>query len=223
MGNGLTRTFDATYTSKDKKKHKLNVRVYRRLGTFGLSIGLIRNEQTYSLSTDENTQKKTLQLDGQDLTRDLELIESIIDKNNDVVQSLDSRENKIANLESYFYDYLLNSTAANIAKSSSKSNREQSKFYKSVLFGTPKNSKEADENSIYGAYIGAYLKYHEKKEHTDEEKNAYLTSLNTLEKRTNEDLNLGGSIRVVVPYSDYRAYLEHKTTAQNEEKLESFI
>lgn len=223
MGNGLTRTFDATYTSKDKKKHKLNVRVYRRLGTFGLSIGLIRNDETYSLSTNENAQKKTLQLDGQDLTRDLELIEGIIDKKVDAVQSLDSRDNRIANLESYFYDYLLNSTAANIAKKPNKSNREQSKFYKSVLFGTPKNAKEADENSIYGAYIGAYLKYHEKREPTDEEKNAYLTSLNALEKRTNDDLNLGGSIHVVVPYSDYSTYLEYKTTTPNEEKLESFI
>ncbi len=222
MGNRLTRTFDATYTSRDKKKHKLTVRIYHRLGSFGLSIGLIRNNKIYSLCTGENAHKKTNKLDGQDLTKDLELIEKIIEKNDEIVQSLNSKDNRIVELESYFYDYLINSTAASIAKKPNKSNKEQSLFYKKVLFGNPKSTKETDENSIYGAYIEAYLKFHEKSDPSDEEKEAYLKDLLSLEEKTNVELNLGGSIHVVVPYSDYRTYLEQKTTMA-EGRKENFI
>lgn len=225
MGNGLTRTFDATYTSRDKKRHKLNVRVYKRLKNFGLSITLNRNKETYTLGSSSNIgeKKEEKALDGQDLSRDLELIEDIIKERGNGVQNPEELERDIASLESYFHDYLLNCTAAKIAKRPSKNNEEQSEFYRSVLFGVLKNDTHADENSIYGAYIEAYLAFHVKSEHTAEEKKEYADKLRELGRKTDEDLNLGGSINVVVPYQDFSSYLFNNTTSLEHEKSESFI
>ncbi len=202
MANGQTRTFAATYTSSDKKKHKLGVRVFHRLGRFGLSISLIRKEETCHL-TGDNSKKTANAPKGQELSRDLQLIEDIKLKQEAKVKSMDSKENEIDSLESYFHDYLMNSSVACIAKSPTEANKDQSNFYKSVLFGTPKNEKETDKESIYGKYVEAYLDYHSKQSHTREEQTAYIEKLTELEKKVDADLNLGGTINTIVTYSDF--------------------
>lgn len=42
MVNDRTRVFNGIYTSKDNKTHNIVVRTFKRLGTFGLSISLVK-------------------------------------------------------------------------------------------------------------------------------------------------------------------------------------
>lgn len=47
MASNRTRTFKGVYTSHDNRKHNFNMRVSKRLVTFGLEISLIKDDNIY--------------------------------------------------------------------------------------------------------------------------------------------------------------------------------
>lgn len=87
--NDRTRTFNGTYTSRDGKKHKLNVRVYNRLGAFGLSLVLAAYAAAYTHTVDnsnpENANRTAIAVET---NSDIEKIESIIRDNPNILKDV---------------------------------------------------------------------------------------------------------------------------------------
>lgn len=135
-------------------------------------------------------------------------IETITDK--------DPREKSIAGLESYFNDYLFNSSVAEIAKNALENQKNGGLFYRSILYGNPKSEYEYDPNSIYGEFINAYLRFHGIAEPTDAAKDEYIASLTDLSDKAVERLTFGDVSNILVPYSKYIIYLENRTTKYDE-------
>jgi len=123
---------------------------------------------------------------------------------------------EIACLESYFYDYLFNSEISRVAKSArdgSGKHEDMAEFYYASLYGKDYALGKADPGSIYGGYTYGYIEYHNKNEHTDEEKNAYFALLSSLADIVDRDLNLSGKASNVVSYDDFKNLAVQK--AQN--------
>ncbi|HBA38159.1 MAG TPA: hypothetical protein DCY94_05510 [Firmicutes bacterium] len=113
----------------------------------------------------------------------------------------------IASLESYFYDYILNSPAATLAKSKNPSNKDEASFFKKTIFGNPQNEYQSDPDSIYGEFINAYMKYRSSIAPGVQEQEHYINTLTELADKTKSQLTADA----IVPYDDYRNFLENRS------------
>lgn len=136
--------------------------------------------------------------------------------NIETIKDKTPEEKDISALESYFYDYVFNSPIAKLAKNAE--NKGASSIYRTFLYGNPKNEYELDPNSIYGKYINRYLSYHNLENPMPEEKKEYINMLTELSKETQENLNLGNTVENLIPYPQYRIFLENGTTKYDELK-----
>ncbi len=112
-------------------------------------------------------------------------------------------------VESYFYDYMFNSPAAELAKNPES---KGSSLYKLLIYGEPKSDADIDPNSIYGTYVGFYLKFHELENPTDEAKTAYVDSLMMLARDAEHKLNIGSKNSIVYSFESYADFMKRGTT-----------
>ena len=118
-------------------------------------------------------------------------------------------DKSIALLESYFYDYMFNSPAAELAKNPES---KGSSLYKLLIYGEPKSDADIDPNSIYGTYVGFYLKFHELDNPTDEAKTAYVDFLMMLARDAEHKLNIGSKNSIVYSFESYADFMKRGTT-----------
>ena len=87
MKEDRTRIFKATYTSKDNKVYHLNVRVFKRLASFGLAIALVKGGLTITgnLLT-SGVDDINEQIEEVEKSEDLLLIETIIKENPNILK-----------------------------------------------------------------------------------------------------------------------------------------
>ena len=161
-----------------------------------------------------NTVKRIMELN--DIKDNTQIIFAGEDLRVETIKPLSEIDAEIKMLESYFYDYVFNSSVAEMAKSSAPDDK-QANFYKSIIYGNPKSESEPDMNSIYGMYIQAYLNFHdENKEHTEESKQAYIYTLTSLAKEVDEKINLDGMNNVLINYDLYKVYCINRSTEYTE-------
>ena len=83
-----------------------------------------------------------------------------------------------------------------------------------MLFGSPKSETDVDPRSIYGRYITSYIAFHNQTEHSRGETEAYMTALADLAVTAETELNLGGASEVIVPFEQYKTFLQNGTTKE---------
>lgn len=87
MGRDRTRAFKGTYTSNDKKQHPFNVRIFKRLATFGLGITLVHASlpgREQAISSDNLQDSFKLE----EFNDDKNLIQSIIDHDPNILKDV---------------------------------------------------------------------------------------------------------------------------------------
>ncbi len=225
-----TKAYNAIYTSSDKKTHKLNVRIFKRLAKYGLALSLKSSASGFRLVESlKQEDGKNISLEEISLSEDLVLIDKIIRESTSLINSLEdedinvSLDNDIATLESYFYDYLFQSTIARIARKERDAGVNTQLFYKKILYGTSSNINAIDPNSLFGTYTMKYLDYHKINEHVLEEKKAYIQFLTDLSNKALELLNANKKDSII-PYSKYLNYLKKRSIEDEEsETIEKYV
>ncbi len=91
------RTYRGTYTSKDGQKHLLNVKVFKRLGVFALTIVLVKTAHTYIIIPVRDTITASTNKEIEEENPDLALIENIIKANPDIIKIFTKSEYTVKN------------------------------------------------------------------------------------------------------------------------------
>lgn len=138
----------------------------------------------------------------------------------ETVKPLPELDAEIVMLESYMYDYVFNSTVAEIARKEAGQFEEQQMLYRSILYGNPKSEVDLDPNGIYAQFIKAYTTYHDREEqlegNNEEQKQNYINTLTYLTDELDERINLGGMTNILVNYNQYRIYCKNGNTKSDE-------
>jgi len=130
----------------------------------------------------------------------------------EIIKEKNELDKKIAALESYLHNYVFASPIAEAARAQKDDEKNQFVYYRAVLYGSPKKFASLDPNSYYGMFINNYMKFHELKDITDEDKKQYIDSLMNIAIELENKLNLNENIENIVPYSKYYIYLQNRTT-----------
>lgn len=130
----------------------------------------------------------------------------------ETIKEKEPKDKEIVSLESYFHDYVFASPIAEIAKKAEENPDNGGPLYRSILYGNPLSEVDLDPNSIYGKYVSAYLKFHALENPSEEKRDEYISFLTELSKETFDSLTFGGMSSSLIPYSQYKVYLENGTT-----------
>lgn len=90
MAQNRTKTYSGEYTSRDNKKHKVTVRVFKRLLPFALAIALVRGAYSFTVNIKSNIdENKNIDADDEVLDETKALIEKIIAENPNLLKEIE--------------------------------------------------------------------------------------------------------------------------------------